>query len=82
MGDPIATATTKDRAALVGVLDSMNVDDLTFRMLQPNEIGKAMAFPDSYIIHGTKKQQVKQLGNAVTPPVMQMIIERCVASLQ
>ena len=31
---------------------------------------------------GTKRQQVKQYGNAVTPPVMKMLVERCVASLQ
>lgn len=54
------------------------VDDCGFRMLQPHEIQKAMAFPDDYIILGNAKEKVKQLGNAVTPPVMKMLMERCV----
>jgi DNA (cytosine-5)-methyltransferase 1 len=40
-----------------------------------------MAFPTDYIIKGNKRQRVKQLGNAVTPPVMEMIFRRCVESL-
>jgi DNA (cytosine-5)-methyltransferase 1 len=58
------------------------IEDCGFRMLEPHEIQKAMAFPAEYIMTGTKRQRVKQLGNAVTPPVMKMIIERCVESLQ
>jgi DNA (cytosine-5)-methyltransferase 1 len=66
-----------DRAALVQALDSLTVEDLYFRMLQPHEIGKAMAFPNQYVVLGTKREKVKQYGNAVTPPVMQMLIDRC-----
>ena len=80
MGDPVHTMTGVDRAALVQSLDSLTVDDLYFRMLHPHEIGKAMAFPKSYVVLGTKRQMVKQYGNAVTPPVMEMIIKRCMAS--
>ncbi len=40
-----------------------------------------MAFPDSYIITGNKREQVRQIGNAVTPPAMTWLIRRCVASL-
>ena len=50
-------------------------------MLQPHELQQAMAFPANYIVTGTAREKVRQLGNAVTPPVMQMLIERCVASL-
>lgn len=80
IGDPIHTVTGIDRAALISSLDSLTVEDLYFRMLHPHEIGKAMAFPQSYVVLGTKRQMVKQYGNAVTPPVMQMIIERCMAT--
>lgn len=80
IGDPIHTVTGVDRAALISSLDSLTVDDLYFRMLHPHEIGKAMAFPQSYVVLGTKREKVKQYGNAVTPPVMQMIIERCMAT--
>jgi DNA (cytosine-5)-methyltransferase 1 len=57
------------------------VEDCGFRMLQPSEIQIAMAFPDSYIILGNQRMQIRQLGNAVTPPVMRMLLERCVATL-
>lgn len=81
MTDPIHTVTGLDRAALVQALDSLTVEDLYFRMLHPHEIGKAMAFPQQYIVLGTKREKVKQYGNAVTPPVMKMLIERCIATL-
>lgn len=57
------------------------IEDCGFRMLQPHEIKKAMAFPDTYVVKGNGREVVKQLGNAVTPPVMAMIIQRCVESL-
>jgi len=77
MGDPVHTVTGVDRAALVQALDSLSVEDLYFRMLHPHEIGKGMAFPKTYVVLGTKREKVKQYGNAVTPPVMQMLIDRC-----
>lgn len=58
------------------------VEDCGFRMLQPSEIQRAMAFPQEYTILGNKKDQVRQLGNAVTPPVMEFIFRRCLASLE
>jgi DNA (cytosine-5)-methyltransferase 1 len=81
MAEPVHTVTGLDRAALVQALDSLTVEDLYFRMLHPHEIGKAMAFPGKYVVLGTKREQVKQYGNAVTPPVMQMLIERCTEAL-
>jgi DNA (cytosine-5)-methyltransferase 1 len=78
LAEPVHTMTGIDRAALVQALDGLTVEDLYFRMLQPHEIGKAMAFPNQYVVLGTKREKVKQYGNAVTPPAMQMLIERCV----
>lgn len=80
--DPIHTVTGLDRAALIQALDSLTVEDLHFRMLQPHEIGKGMAFPKTYKVLGTKREQVKQYGNAVTPPVMEMLIQRCMETFQ
>ena len=57
------------------------VEDCGFRMLQPHEVGAAMAFPSEYVVLGTQRQKVKQYGNAVTPPVMQLLIERCLEVL-
>lgn len=44
------------------------IEDCEFRMLEPYEISAGMAFPKSYIMTGNKREQVKQAGNAVTPP--------------
>jgi DNA (cytosine-5)-methyltransferase 1 len=76
--EPVHTMTGVERAALV---NGMTIDDLSFRMLQAHEIGKAMAFPSTYIVKGTQRDQVKQYGNAVTPPAMEMLIKRCLATL-
>lgn len=61
--------------------ETPTVDDCGFRMLQPHEIQSAMAFHPAYTILGTQRERVKQLGNAVTPPVMQLLVARCVAVL-
>lgn len=45
------------------------VEDCVFRMLEPHEYAAGMAFPDSYIWDGTKRERVKMAGNAVTPPM-------------
>lgn len=82
MNDPIYTVTGLDRAGLVQILEKLTVDDLTFRMLQPHELGAAMAFPSDYVVLGTHKEKCKQYGNAVTPPAMEILIERCVETFQ
>ncbi len=45
-----------------------NVDDCYFRMLEPHEIQAGMAFDGDYRILGNKKERIRQLGKAVTPP--------------
>lgn len=47
---------------------SLDVDDAGFRMLEPHEIMLGMAFAPDYNLLGTKRDKVKQAGNAVTPP--------------
>lgn len=61
--------------------ETPTVEDCGFRMLEPHEIGAAMAFPADYQVLGTKRERVKQYGNAVTPPVMRLLLERCLATL-
>lgn len=78
----LGTVTTKDRIGIAtNALEAMSVDDLTFRMLQAHEVGRGMAFTDDYVVLGTQKEKVKQYGNAVTPPAMEMLIARCVETL-
>ena len=74
--------TCLDRHALVSADEPLPpIQDYWFRMLQPHEIGRAMAFPSDYIVTGNKRDQVKQFGNAVTPPAMDWLVRRCVESL-
>jgi DNA (cytosine-5)-methyltransferase 1 len=78
--EAMGTQSTVDRHALVAKKSS--VEDCGFRMLQPHEIGKGMAFPGDYVVLGTKRDQVKQYGAAVTPPVMELLFSRCKATLE
>ena len=57
------------------------VEDCTFRMLEPTEIAAAMAFQPGYRVLGSKRDQVRQLGNAVTPPAAEFLLRAVVASL-
>lgn len=77
--EPSGTVDTRDRRALV--IPDINVDDCGFRMLTADEIGRAMAFPDSYIVKGSGKDRVRQYGNAVNPPAMELLVKPCIESL-
>ena len=50
------------------------VDDCLFRMLEPHEVGAGMAFAADYIVLGSRRDQVKGYGNAVTPPAARDLI--------
>lgn len=63
------------RAIVVeNVVEAADVDDVSFRMLSPQEITAAMAFPADYIIKGSKRERIRQASNAVTPPTAKDII--------
>lgn len=81
VGGELATLTTLDRLRVAEAGEDLDVNDCFFRMLQPAEIQTGMAFDQEYVILGNKRDQVKQLGNAVTPPAMKWIIGRLVAAL-
>jgi len=79
--EPVHTLTTLDRHGLVDPGEELSVEDCYFRMLRRQEVGRGMAFPDSYKVIGNDREAVKQYGNAVTPPAMKWLIRQCVASL-
>jgi DNA (cytosine-5)-methyltransferase 1 len=76
---PAPTQTTIQGDALLG--PDIAVDDCTFRMLEPHEIQAAMAFDAAYIVLGNKRERVRQLGNAVTPPAARDLIAAVVEAL-
>ncbi|HEV2495017.1 MAG TPA: DNA cytosine methyltransferase [Terriglobia bacterium] len=68
---PLRTVTTLDRFAYV----RQNGRGHEMRMLQVPELKTAMGFPDSYKFdHGTRRDKIRLLGNAVCPPVMSRIV--------
>lgn len=76
---PMPAQTTIQGDALVG--PSVAVDDCTFRMLEPHEIQLAMAFDAAYEVLGNKRERVRQLGNAVTPPAARDLIAALVEAI-
>lgn len=73
VGEPVGTLSTRDRYGFATGSLEIEVDDVLFRMLKPPEIGRAMAFGDAYIVLGTQREKVRQYGNAVTPPVSEVL---------
>ncbi len=68
--DPAPTITTKDRFGLVVVAiegELYAIVDIGMRMLTPRELARAQGFPESYVLTGTKSQQVARIGNSVCP---------------
>ncbi len=87
---PIGALTSRDRYGLAqpGDLDRYDADlddligDVLFRMLEPHEIAAAMAFdPDYKVVARTKRDKVRLYGNAVTPPVAELIVSALVEAI-
>ncbi len=70
---PLRTITTLDRFALL----KQSEDGPVMRMLQVPELQAAMGFPvDFKINHGTRRDRIHMLGNAVCPPLIKAILEQ------
>lgn len=81
VSEPVGTVTTRDRWSLVSSLDDIDILEVLFRMLEPHEIGRAMAFIPDYLVVGNKRQKVRQFGNAVTPPAAEVIVSALVEAI-
>jgi len=69
---PLRTLTTLDRFGLV----TWAGREPMLRMLQVQELRRAMGFPSTYRFeHGSRRDRIMMIGNGVCPPVMQAIIE-------
>jgi DNA (cytosine-5)-methyltransferase 1 len=80
--EPARTITTAGHQSLVGwPRTTPAVDDCTFRMLEPHEIQSAMAFRGDYAVLGNRRERVRQLGNAVTPPAAEFLLGAVTAAL-
>lgn len=76
--EPVRTITTTGHQSVLTADDiakaAEHVDDVLFRMLEPAECKRAMAFPGEYVMLGNRREQVKMAGNAVTPPAARDLI--------
>jgi DNA (cytosine-5)-methyltransferase 1 len=77
--DPIPTLTTAHRGelALVNAVCDGPIVDVLFRMFEPHELAAAMGFSDdeaTYEFTGTKTEQIKQIGNAVSVAKMKACV--------
>lgn len=79
--EELGSVTCVDRSALVSYKEP-SLEDCYYRMLKPREIKLGMAFETDYVILGNSRDQVKQCGNAVTPPAMAWLVQQCVESLR
>jgi DNA (cytosine-5)-methyltransferase 1 len=77
--EPARTITTHGHQSIVSI--ERQVDDATFRMLEPHEIQAAMAFTDTYSVLGNRREKVRQLGNGVTPPAAEFLLAAVARSL-
>ena len=75
ISEPIGAITGTDRWALAQqYAGQVDINDVLYRMLEPHEIGLGMAFGADYVVIGSKRQRVKQYGNAVTPPAAEILL--------
>ena len=78
MGEPMHTIVTKARMGLVTIMlegEEYLITDIGMRMLQPRELARAQGFNDSYVLTGTKSQQIARIGNSVPPPMVKAIVQ-------
>jgi DNA (cytosine-5)-methyltransferase 1 len=77
VGSPMDTIVSKARMGLVEVLiegEPYAVVDIGMRMLQPRELARAQGLPDSYILTGSKADQIARIGNSVCPQVAEAVV--------
>ncbi|MEV6895663.1 DNA cytosine methyltransferase [Kribbella sp. NPDC051137] len=81
VGEPLRTLTTAGHQSLLEYGVPIAVEDCLFRMLEPHEVSAGMAFTAGYVVLGNKREKVRQLGNAVTPPAARDLISAVAESL-
>ena len=75
---PLRTLTTLDRFGLV----TWEGSEPMLRMLQVDELRRGMGLPENFIMkRGTRRDQIKMLGNGVCPPVMNAIVGNLMANM-
>lgn len=85
---PVGTITTRDSYGVIdtdldALFGELDLDDVRFRMLTADEIGRCMGFPDDYdVATDSHTVAVDLYGNACTPAVMELLysaLAECIA---
>ncbi|MEC4616294.1 DNA cytosine methyltransferase [Tsukamurella tyrosinosolvens] len=80
--EPVRVVTTSgQQSVMTSDRPTVDLNDVRFRMLEPSEIKRAMDFPAEYVGKGTRREQVRLWGNAVTPPAARDLVSLVVESL-
>jgi DNA (cytosine-5)-methyltransferase 1 len=53
-----------------------NKNGYYLRCILPDELKQIQGFPADFTLHGSKKEMVKQIGNAVPPPLITQIVSK------
>jgi DNA (cytosine-5)-methyltransferase 1 len=53
-----------------------NKNGYYIRCILPDELKQIQGFPADFKLLGSKKEKVKQIGNAVPPPLIQQIVKK------
>lgn len=75
--EPLFTVTGKDRFGLVTVTiggELYVIVDIGMRMLTPRELARAQGFSETYVLTGTKSNQVARIGNSVCPVMANALV--------
>ncbi|HEY9736921.1 MAG TPA: DNA cytosine methyltransferase [Trichocoleus sp.] len=79
--EPSPTMRTTQGHALIEPDWQTAVEECGYRMIQPHEAKQLMGFDQNYVLLGNKGEQFKQAGNAVTPPVAELLGRAVIESL-
>jgi site-specific DNA-cytosine methylase len=74
--EALPTVTTVDRHSLIVSPQRPALEDCLFRMLTAAECKLAQSFPRDYVILGSQRDQVRQIGNANPPVLMDALLAR------
>ena len=56
-----------------------NKNGYYIRCILPDELKQIQGFPADFKLVGSKKEQIKQIGNAVPPPLIQQIVKKLIS---
>jgi DNA (cytosine-5)-methyltransferase 1 len=80
--EALPTVTTVDRHSLIVSPQRPALEDCLFRMLTAAECKLAQSFPRDYVILGSQRDQVRQIGNANPPVLMDALLARVAPIVQ